>query len=818
VPQRVLGASGSTSFFDAATARGLTRYVERERELLVLRDAWEQASAAHGGVISIGGGPGVGKTRLLHEFRAYVTQQAHGEAALVLHGRCSAYRNVAPYQPFIDALTGPLASLREQYPLSNHSMTALTYLFAPGAAQTPLPERSHDAALRDAIIDGLTEVLITIAQQRPLLLMLEDWHCADDASRATLRQLSQRIDASRILLTINYRSTELTAQAQPKARVHIDLAPLDVAMTEAMARSLLGGGRMPAGLSDFVHSRTLGNPFFVEEICRALLERGTCVQQGDAIVLVKPLLQFRAPSTVQAMVRARIDRLPGAHRDLLRLAAVIGAQFTFELIEASATGELPQPSAADTPARAALLAQLAELETQDLIHRVDSSLPPVYRFKHAITQEVVYESLPVQQRRHHHGRLAQLIEARCPKDELETQYEPLAHHYQRSAHTDKAIAYSVLAGDKAWRAFALEQAARQYRHALGVLARVAPADDAAKLRHIDVSLSWARASVYNPDAEQVTALHDSLRWASELADQRRTCLCLNWLSWLEHALGNQRSALAYSEQFRQAATELGETRLLAQALINAGVSHAMATDYGRAVASIEQGLQARARFTGTAYGYAQGYLAMICGDQGDFERAYAFLAQASAAIGVHSHITLQGPLLIQRAMIECWQESWQACIATSMRAREIAERIEGNYILGMSLSLEGHARFMASGDEAALGLQREAVALLDAHGIRLHMSMTLGLLAESLAHAGAYDEAEATLGAARARIAEHDRLGEVAALRAAAWIAGMRDRDVGSAKRWMQEAVAAAEAKHSGREQALCEAALRGIVQANGGR
>ena len=816
VPQRVLGPTESSSFFEVAALKGLTRYVNREVELADLTRWWERTERGEGGLVKVGGEAGVGKTRFLHEFNARL-----GSDRWVLHGRCSPYRGVPPYQPFIDALRSfidatpitrgeSVQQLSDRWALSQASRLALRHLLAPDSEQTAQLKAGD---LRSAIVDALREIMGSLASQHPLLVMIEDWQWADEASRSALRLITPHLDHLRVLVVVNFRSTELTQGEQPQTSRHIQLRPLGAKHTEAIARSVLGALRLPQGLSSFVHDRTLGNPFFVEEICRSLLDSGTCSVRDDSVMLVEPLFQVRAPSTVQAIVRARVDRLPEEQRDVLRMAAVIGPEFSPDLLEALTDGGRGEPLAAAGPGGLRLLAVLEALERHDLIHR-DSTHTVAYRFKHAITREVVYESLPMRTRRAHHAQLARALELRTPADELERHFEALANHYRLGAQSAKAIEFAVRAGDKAWRAFALEQAGLQYRRAIADLDLLTNGDDAARSTHIDVSLSWAKVGIYNPHVDQIAALRDAYGFANDLQDRRRAALCLDWLCWIEYGLGNHVAACAYAQSFLRDAEALAEERLIATACLNVGRCHMVYADYDSALATLERGLALLTRAQAAAQSFGLSNCAMVLADRGAFAQAQAYLDQSiSAARGQQS---LLGPVLVLQAMVEGWQGRWDRALATSARVLDIAQRIEGTYILGMSRLIAGFARFMTSGERAGLSEAREGIDQLERQEIRLHMSYNWSLLASGLARVGDYDQAQLAADLALARTSALDRQGECEALRVLALVACRRDHDIPAAEGHLQRAVRAAEAKRSERDWVMCELTRAHLSEAAG--
>jgi class 3 adenylate cyclase/tetratricopeptide (TPR) repeat protein len=824
VPHRVLGPARSSSFFEAARARGLTAYVGRDEETRWLLSAWDEARAGHGQVAIVGGAAGIGKTRLLHELRMRVAGAGREPGPLILHGRCLAYGDVAPYQPFIAVLQGWLGPtggdpkalgerLQALDPALEASLPIYAYLLASTDARFTLPPSASGEQLRDAIIEAFAQLLFVTARVRPVLLVFEDWHWADEASRDALRIIAPRLAQHRVLILVNYRPSEIHGSALPPAARQLTLEPLGAVETDAVARGVLGARELPRGLREFLYERTLGNPFFVEEVCRSLLDEGVLVAGQDTLELARPLHELSTPPTIQSIVRTRIDRLGPRHRQALRLASVIGNEFSIELLdgliraqhdrrgEARSRAESTPPPPLD---RSELIHVLAELEALGLVQLLETSSGASYRFKHAITQEVSYETIPIDQRRAHHGHVAESIERATDKLGREIQHETLAHHYGLSSRREKAIEYALLAADKAWRAFSPRQAERQYRRAIGLIDSTRAMADELKRLRIDVSLSWVRVGLYNPAQEQADALRTSHALAEEIGYTRGACLCLNWLGWVEQGIGNLSRAIEYSQGFLDAASSLHDQALVSQALTNLGLNHSFAGDYETAIDCLTRGLAMRGRLAGAAYRYAQGQLAMIVADRGDFARAHTLIDQALGSVTEVGMVTMQAPLLVQRAMIEAWQGSFEACLETARCANEIAERIEARYIYGMSLFLEGYGRFMAYREPRGLALMREAVGLLDESEMRLMLSFCLGLLAEALALAGELDGALECAQRALARVEQGDQFGEISAHRVAAVVAGRRGR-ADEMERHLRRALELCETRFAPRELAITE-------------
>ena len=302
-PYRVLAAAAG-SRFEVSEQRGLTEYVGRAQALAELCAAWDDARAGRGRLVSIEGPAGIGKTRLLHELARLA--RAGAPALRVLHGRCQDFGNVPPYQPFVEALR---AVELARCALSEPARDALRCLLEPGS----LPERFQDAAgerLRDAIGAALFELCDALAREAPLLLVFEDWHLADEPSRVALRHIAQGIERCSALIAVDCRPGEIGNSLRALSSWHEQLEPLDAQQTAQIAQGALQVAALPPGVARHVYERSLGNPFFAEEIARSLLEGGALARVSGSLVLVRPLAQGETPQTVQAVVRARVDRLP----------------------------------------------------------------------------------------------------------------------------------------------------------------------------------------------------------------------------------------------------------------------------------------------------------------------------------------------------------------------------------------------------------------------------------------------------------------------------------------------------------------------------
>jgi class 3 adenylate cyclase len=399
----VTGAGTLRSRLQAATVRGLTRFVGRAHELESLRQAPERVDAGRGQVVALVGEPGVGKSRLVYEFTH--AHRTHGW--LILESRAVSYDKATAYLPAIDLLkdyckvedrddtrtiraevTGQILTLDEAL---HEMIPALLWLLDALLEDHPFltldPRRR-----RRRTLDALKRVLVRESQVQPLLLVFEDLHWIDSETQALLDSLVDSLPTARLLLPINYRSEYQHGWGCKSYYTQLRLDTLPPSSADEFLQALLGHDPSLAPLTPLLIARTEGNPFFLEESVRTLVETGVLVGERDAYRLAKPLDSLQVPATVQAVLAARIDRLPPDEKRLLQTAAVIGTEVPFSLRQAIA--ELPE----DTLHR-----NLTHPQAAEFLYETRLFPDHEYTFKHALTHEVAYGSLLQERRRTLHA-------------------------------------------------------------------------------------------------------------------------------------------------------------------------------------------------------------------------------------------------------------------------------------------------------------------------------------------------------------------------------------------------------------------------------
>jgi class 3 adenylate cyclase len=467
----MVGAGPRRSRMHAAAARGLTRFVGREAELEQLRHALTRAAGGHGQVVAVVGEPGVGKSRLVWE----VTHSHRVHGWLVLQAGSVSYGKATSYLPVIDLLkgyfgieardgpravqeklTGKLLTLDRAQEGSLTALLALLDVPADDAQWTALdpPQR------RRRTLDAVKRLLLREAQVQPLLVVFEDLHWIDGETQALLDGLVESLPAARLLLLVNYRPEYQHPWGNRTYYTQLRLDPLPAESAEQLLGALLGSDAGLGPLTRVLIARTEGNPFFLEESMRALVETGALAGERGAYRLVRPLPAIQVPATVQAVLAARIDRLPPADRVVLQTASVVGKDVPLGLLQAIA-GE----------GEAELTAAIGRLRAAEFLYETRIFPDVEYTFKHALTHDVTYGGLLQERRCRLHGQIVETIERRYP-NRLGEHVERLAHHAFRAGEWEKAVGYLRQAGAKALGRSANLEAAAHMEQALEALAHL----------------------------------------------------------------------------------------------------------------------------------------------------------------------------------------------------------------------------------------------------------------------------------------------------------------------------------------------------------
>jgi class 3 adenylate cyclase/tetratricopeptide (TPR) repeat protein len=597
----LVGASPVRWRFQAAVARGLTPFVGRETELAALQHALARAEAGHGQVVAVLGEAGVGKSRLVYEFvHSHRTQDC-----LVLESASVSYGKATPYLPVIDLLqryahveerddartmrakvTGQVLTLDDAL---QETIPALLALLDALPEDSPF-QQLDPPQRRQRTLDALKRVLVHESQAQPLLLVCEDLHWIDAETQALLDSLVESLPTARLLLLVNYRPEYQHGWGSKTFYTQLRLDPLPPAGAAEVLQALLGNDPGLTPPKPLLIARTEGNPFFLEESVRTLVETGILLGEPGAYQLAQTLPTIHVPATVQAVLAARIDRLPPEEKQLLQTAAVIGTEVPLPLLQAIA--ELPE---------AALHRSLAHLQAAEFLYETRLFPDYEYTFKHALTHEVAYSMLLQERRRMLHAQIVGALEALIG-DRLAEQVERLAHHALRGEVWDKALAYCRQAGEKALARSAHREAVTCFEQALGALPHL-PEQRDTREQAIDLRLALRLALYPFGDLARMLAyLREAEALAAALNDPRRLAQVCRTLSFHFYLGGAHDQAIASAQRALALATAEGEVVLHAQANQFLGVAYQAQGDYCRAIDCYRQtmasldGVQRRERF------------------------------------------------------------------------------------------------------------------------------------------------------------------------------------------------------------------------------
>ena len=700
----LVGASTIRGRLQASAARGLTRFVGRQQELTVLQQALEQAGLGHGQVVAIVGEAGVGKSRLVYEF----IHSHHTPGWSVLESASVSYGKAIPYFPVIDLLrryghieeqddtrtvraklTGQVLTLDETL---QDTLPALLSLLdalledSPFLRLDPLQRRQHT-------LDALKRLLLRESQQQPLLLVFEDLHWIDSETQALLDSLVGSLPTARLLLLVNYRPAYQHSWGSKTSYAQLRLDPLPPASAAEVLAALLGDDPSLTPLTQLLMARTEGNPFFLEESVRTLIETGMLVGERGAYRLAYALPTIQVPVTVQAVLAARIDRLPPEEKTLLQTAAALGTEVPVPLLQAIA--ELPE---------AALHSGLAHLQAAEFLYETCLFPEREYTFKHALTHEVAYSSLLQERRRGLHARIVEALEG-LYADRLDEQIERLAHHALRGEVWDKAYTYHRQAGVKAMEQSAYPAVVASYEQALAALEHL-PHERETLEQAIDLRLALRQALTTLQEGERaLTHLHTAETLATALNDQWRLGRVFQSLVAAYRGMGNTDRALTYSQRCRALATTLGDVEL-------------------------QIGSNQR--------------LGQIYYDLGDYHRAMECMRSNVAS--------LQGELLHKRfgtnialpaitawtVLVLCLSKvgEFTEGIAHGDEALRLAEAVERPYDRAAAYSRVGELYLCQGNVPKAIALLERALALSRAADLQLFVTNGAALLAVAYARAG----------------------------------------------------------------------------------
>jgi class 3 adenylate cyclase/tetratricopeptide (TPR) repeat protein len=796
----VVAAGRVRTRFQASALRGLSRFVGRDAELEQLRTALDATRRGRGEVVAVVGEPGMGKSRLFHE----LTHSPRVAGCRILQASAVSYVRAASYVPVVDLLKAyfriderdDVRSIRAK--ATGHVLTLDTGLkdVLPPILWLldALPE---DDGLQDVeppqrrrlTLEAVKRLLLCESQVQPLILVLEDLHWIDAETQAFLDSLIESVPAAAVLLLVNYRPEYRHDWTGKTYYRQLRIDPLPPASAETLLQALVGDDAELNPLKRLLIAQTEGNPFFLEESVRTLLETGALTGERGAYRLIKDPRTIQIPATVQALLAGRIDRLPPEEKRLLQAASVIGMDVPFTLLQAAVEDD------------EGLERGLAHLTAAEFLYEARLYPELEYTFKHALTHDVAYASLVQERRRALHLRILEAMERR-QADQPTEEVEHLARHAFGAEAWDKAARYLREAGRRSIGRSAYADAAELLRDALRVLERLPETlenlaqaiDTRLELRIALVPLGrYHDALAVMREAEVLGArLGDRSRLGRVLAD-----ICAR----LRNVTGEHLRAIEVGQRALAIAAENSDRALELEALYRTGQAYFAIGEYRRALDLLspcaEGAVEGRRQLSPLFASWSRTWLALTLSNLGRFIEARSRAQEAlriaegadhpftlaEALTGVASVSLAQGGvgeavavLERARALVRTWDHQPSAVLARlghafalsgrPCEARELLEEVARSATTmssmgvgrAMQLAWLGEAHLREGRLDEARQRAQEAVSLAQQHQERGHEAWAVHLLGAILARHPAAD-----LGTAeshyRAALALADELG-----------------------------------------------------------
>ncbi len=571
----VLAGRGSS-----VLGRHVATFVGRHREIELLWSRLESAMRGQGQIVGISGEAGIGKSRLLSEFH----QSVVGKPIGYVEAQCLSYGPATPYLPVLEALkaSGGITdadtpdvvvervgvALREIGMDPARSGPYLLHLLGVEAGVERLATLEPDV-LKARVFETLRQMWIGRSRHLPLVIVVEDLQWADTISEEFFASLAEVLAGSPILLVSTYRAGYRPPWIDRSYATQVALLPLAPDESRHVLKSTLGGGEISAALADLIVAKAEGNPFFVEELGRAVREQG-----GAAGALT-------VPDTIQEVLLGRIGRLAPEDKRLLEIAAVVGKDVPFSIVQAVAgVGE------------DVLRDACARLKAAEFLSETGASPEPEYTFRHALTHEVAYTSVPPAQRQILHARIVEAIERRHP-DRLADHVERLAHHAVLGAVWGKAVGYLREAAARATARSAHREAVAYLEQALTALARL-PQSRAKTEAAIDIRLDLRLALLPLGELGQILPyLREAEVLAESLGDAHRLGRLFVYMTGQFYLTGDHARALEYgrraqgiTEALRDFSLEVATNAYVGQIHLVHGEYRAAAALFRRNVDSI----------------------------------------------------------------------------------------------------------------------------------------------------------------------------------------------------------------------------------------
>ncbi len=765
---------GTVSFTDPGGASGrylTTSLVDRDRELGTLMGHLDRAIQGEGSLVLVSGEAGVGKTRLVTE----LARTAEERGARYVSGRCLFREGSLPYHPFVEASGHLVAGLgledvdefetyvRDHLPALAGRLPILRSFLRPGDQETTtlIADKEH-------LLDAITALFLSFARERCLLLHIDDLHWADEASLDLLLCLARNLRDSNGLVVGTYRPEEIpeaSRSGHPLSRLldrmttgdlydEIRVKRLAESDTAAVIGSALRGADLPAEFLAHLHAETAGNPFYVLETLKLLVEDGTLERAGERWRLSRPVDRVQIPGRVHDVVTRRLSRVAPPDREILEIASVEG--MVFHSTTLSACVELPR------------LKILGALQRSEKEHQLIHAEKDLYRFDHPLIREVLYDGIIPELRREYHkliaGALAEKRTGRPGEDAA------IAWQYLEAGEEEAAVGFLLDAGDQARRLHANAEAIALLDRAGRILDQTADRARAAKqplstlpdlaVRMIRLHKERGRLAMRLGDhARAVREFRAMQRAARDAGDGERQAHALCLMADLDYAMGEYAASLDRAREARDQAEAIGDQRSLAHALGTIGAVHFYRAEYDDALKAHWAAIEIQQAIDDLS-GYADnlgkiGNIHLLRGEHDEAEKVY----QAALGIGRQSgNLLMEAEALNNLGLMHYYRGNAGPALDHLEKTLEIKRAIGDRRAIARTLNNLALVQEMRGDFPAAVATHEEALAISRALGDQGTLVPSLNNLANVHEKMGRYGDA---LAACEEAIATAEGIGDL---------------------------------------------------------
>ena len=544
---RAIAPSTSRTRFDVSTERGLTPFIGRERELELLLDGFGRSKTGRGQAVSIIADAGVGKSRLLYEFRKSVAN----ENVTFLEGKCLAYSRSLVYHPIIDILKANFdiriedkeKQIRKKIKeglklLGVEESSTLPYFLDLFSIKDSAIEKIplSPEARKNRTFDALKKIVLKGSLIRPLIMAFENLHWIDKSSEKFLIRLLETISAANVFLIFTYRPEYIHTWGGKSYHSHVNLNRLSNRETLKMVSCQLDGMEFNEQTEAMILEKTEGVPFFIEELINSLKDQKIICKKGDRFCLTRNIQETVIPSTIQDVIMARIDSLNEGAKNLIQTSSVAGREFSYNLLEKIVDTQKDE-----------LLTNLSVLKDSELLYERGIYPQSDYVFKHVLTQEVAYHSLLLKRRIMLHAMIGKELES-IYANRLDEFCEILAYHFTKGQEWKRAYEYNQKAGLKAYSHSDYEQALQYFEEALTTI-RNLPRENNRIKKEVDLCFNMRSPLVALGRHEQWGEwIRSAEPLAKEINDNTRLSKIANYLSSLHWIHGEHRSAIVLGKE------------------------------------------------------------------------------------------------------------------------------------------------------------------------------------------------------------------------------------------------------------------------------